>query len=275
MLRKWYLSGSIARQSFGRSAAERRQLSSRTLSLVLLFVLALPPLWLSLVRAPALRVDIGVWGDHTYISGVHAIESSSSEDYRWTAGRAELVLPNISQRYHLLRLRAHGWRPDGAASPIVRLGVAGDEWGSLAIAPEMRVYSVLLPRDQARPQTAIGFNSSIYSEPAGRQLGFAVDWIELRGVGPAAGPTRWQFGGQALLLGLLALLLWALQLPGNWSLAVTALLSAALISANLRQPLWVSQALAAWLALVALLLLATWLLAPWLRRALEPWLTPG
>jgi toxin CptA len=275
VLRKWYLPGPIARHSLGRSAAERRRLSSQTLSLALLFFLALPPLWLSLVRAPALRVDVGIWGDHTYISGVHAIESSSSEDYRWTTGRAELALPNISERYHLLRLRAHGWRPDGAATPIVRLDVADGGWGSLAMVPEMRIYSVLLPRDRARPQTTIGFNSPIYTEPAGRQLGFALDWIELRGVGPAASPTLWQFGGQALLLGLLALLLWVLRLPGSWPPALAALLSAALVWANLQQPLWVSQALALWLALAALLLLATWLFSPWLRRALEPWLSPG
>jgi toxin CptA len=275
VLRKWYPPGSIARYSFGHSVANRRRLSTRTLSLALLFFLALPPLWLSLVRAPALRVDIGVWGDHTYISGIHAIESSSSEDYRWTTGRAELALPNISERYHLLRLRAHGWRPDGAASPIVRLDVGGGGWGSLAMAPEMRIYNVLLPRDQSRPQTTVGFDSPIYTEPAGRQLGFALAWIELRGVGPAASPTLWQFGGQALLAGLLALLLWALRLPGGWSPVLAGLLSAALIWANLRQPLWISQALTAWLALATLLLLATWLFAPWLRRALEPWLSPG
>ena len=275
MLRKWYLHGSIARRRVAGLAADRRRLSSQALSLALLFLLALPPLWLSLVQAPALRVDIGVWGDHTYLSGVNAIETSSTEDYRWTTARADLVMPNMSERYQLLRLRAHGWRPAGAASPTIRLDLAGAEWGSLAMAPQMRLYSVLLPRDSASPQIRLGFNSPIYTEPGGRQLGVALDWVELRGVGPAASPTLWQIGGQALLLALLALLLWALQLPGNWAPALAALLSAALVSANLRQPLWVSQTLAAWLALAALLLLATWLLTPWLRRGFEPWLSPG
>ena len=274
MLRKWYLPGSIASRGVGRLAAERRALSSLALSLALLVLLALPPLWLSLVRAPALRVDVGVWGDHTYLGGVNAIESSSSEDYRWTTARADLLLPNISERYQLLRLRAHGWRPAGGASPVVRLDVAGRGWGSVAMAPGMRVYSILLPRDGSSPNIAVGLSSPVYSEPTGRRLGVALDWVELRGVGPAAGPTVWQFGGQALLLGLLALLLWALRLPGGWAPALAALLSAALVGANLRQPLWAGQALAAWLALAALLLLATWLLGPWLRRALEPWLSP-
>jgi toxin CptA len=250
-------------------------LSSQAFSLALIFLLALPPLWLSLVRAPALRVDVGAWGDHTYLSGVNAIESGSSEDYRWTTGRATLLLPNISQRYQLLRLRAHGWRPDGGTAPAVRLDAAGAGWGSLALAPEMRVYSILLPRDGNSPNVAIGLSSQVYAEPTGRQLGIALDWLELRALGSAAGPTLWQFGGQMLLLGLLALVLWALRLPDGWAAALAALLSAAVVWANLRQPLWVSQALAAWLALAGLLLLATWLLAPRLRGAFEPWLSPG
>jgi toxin CptA len=275
VLRKEYLPERVARRGVGRSAVDRRRLSSQALGLVLLFLLALPPLWLSLPRAPALRVDVGVWGDHTYLSGVNAIETSSSEDYRWTTARADLALPNLSERYQLLRLRAHGWRPGGAAPPTLRLDVAGLGWGSVAMAPEMRVYSVLLPRDGARPTVAVGISSSVHMEPGGRQLGVALDWLELRGVGLAAGPTIWQMGGQALLLALLALLLWALWLPGGWAPALAALLSAALVWANLRQPLWAGQATGAWLALAALLLLATRLLAPRLRRALSPWLSPG
>jgi toxin CptA len=242
-------------------------------SLVLIWLLALPPLWLSLLHAPALRVDVGTWGDHTYLGGVHAIERSSSEDYRWTTERAELVLPNLSERYQLLRLRAHSWRPGGAAPSIVRLDAAGVDWGHLAMTPEMRVYSVLLPRDGARPRVAVGLSSPVYVEPAGRRLGVALDWVELRRVGPAAGPTIWQMGGQALLLALLVLLLWALQLPGGRAPALAVLLNAALVWANLRQPLWAGQAIGAWLLLVVLLLLATWLLAPRLRRWLDPWLS--
>jgi toxin CptA len=45
------------------------------------------------------------------------------------------------------------------------------------------------------------------------------------------------------------------------------------VGANLRQPLWVSQSLGAWLLRAALLLLATGLLGPRLRGALEPWMT--
>jgi toxin CptA len=275
VLRKWYMPGRVARRGVGHAAVDQRWLSSQALSLALIFLLALPPLWLSLLSAPALRVDVGAWGDHTFLSGMNAIERSSSEDYRWTVERAELALPNLSDRYQLLRLRAHGWRPNAAALPTMRLDVAGAGWGSLAMAPGMRVYNVLLPRDGAPPLRAIGFSSPVYTEQSGRKLGVALDWVELRAMGSRAGPTLWQMGGQALLLALLALLLWVLRLPGGWAPALAALLNAALIWANLQQPLWVAQALGAWLVLAALLLLATGLLAAWLAYWLDSWLSPG
>src|ERR687884_615957 len=115
--------------------------------LALLVALALPLLWASLVAAPRLRVDVGVWGDHTVLSGANEIEQGPAEDYRWTTGRTELALPNLSSRYQLLRLRAAGWRPGGLPSPLVRLDIAGRPWGSIQTAPGMRVYSVLLPHD--------------------------------------------------------------------------------------------------------------------------------
>src|SRR5262245_47121010 len=190
----------------------------RTRALALLFLLALPLLWLSLVAAPALRVDVGVWGDHTYLSGVNAIEQSSTEDYRWTTERAELALPNLSSRYQLLRLRAHGWRPNGEQPPTVALDIAGTSWGSFATAPEMRVYNLLLPRDSAHPSLRVGFTSAVHQEPGGRRLGFALDWLAARAIGATSGPVLWQFGGQALLWALLLGLLWGLALPSSWTL---------------------------------------------------------
>jgi len=259
----------------------RRRIAQRTaiqnpaarLPLVLIFLLALPPLWLSLVAAPALHVDVGMWGDHTFLSGVNAVERSSGEDYRWTTERTQFTLPNLSSRYQLLRMRAHGWRPDGVPAPAVRLDVAGAAWGRLTLTPGMRMYSVLLPRDDERPTIAVGFASQVYQDKDNRQLGFALDWIEARAIGRASGPTLWHMGGQALLLLLLVLLL-ALALPSGWTPALAALLGGALVWANMQQPLWVSQAIGPWLALAALLLLATRLLEPRLLRALGPWMSP-
>lgn len=252
----------------------RNKAARRALSLALPVILVLPLLWLSLVAAPSLRIDVGVWGDHTFLGGVNGVERSSSEDYRWTTGRAELSLPNLSSRYQLLRLRAHGWRPAGLPAPLVRLDVAGRPWGSVQMSPALRVYDILLPRDGASPAIRVGFDSPVYAPPGDpRQIGFALDWIEARALGLPSGPLPWHLASQALLLALLALLLRALALPPRWAPALALLLGGALVWANLRQPLWVSQAIVGWLALAALLLLATWLLAPRLRRALAPWMS--
>ncbi|HWQ13515.1 MAG TPA: hypothetical protein VNL77_11980 [Roseiflexaceae bacterium] len=232
-------------------------------AILLLWLLALPPLWLSLVAAPRLRVEVGAWGDHTVLSGVHGPEAAAQEDYRWTTEQALLELPNLSGRYELLRLRAHGWRPAGALSPVVRLEAGGRPWGELRTTPGMRVYSVLLPYDPAGPTVRVRFVSETYA-PLGdpRQVGFALDWAELRALGRADGPTALQFGGQALLLALALLLVWALALPATWSVAAALALCAAIVGANLWQPLWVSLGLPYWLVLAAGLLVATWLVAP-------------
>ena len=73
------------------------------LPLALVWLLALPALWWSLTAAPALRVDVGAWGDHTALTGINGVEESSTENYRWTMERAELALPNLSAGYRLLR----------------------------------------------------------------------------------------------------------------------------------------------------------------------------
>lgn len=241
----------------------------------LLVALALPLLWRSLVSAPQLRVDVGAWGDHTYLSGVNAIESSSTEDYRWTTGRAELTLPNLSDEYQLLRLRAHGWRPDGQPAPVVRLDVMGKPWISFQTTSALRIYNVLLAPATTSPLLKVGFESQVYTPPDDpRQIGFAIDWLEIRALIWPAAPNLWHLSSQALLLALIALLLAALALPASWALALAAIFCGALIWANFEQPLWVSQAIVGWLIVAALLLLATWLLEPRLRRFLGRWMSP-
>jgi toxin CptA len=255
-----------------RSGAIR--LRPRNLWLLLLLILALPLLWSSLVSAPQLRVDVGAWGDHTYLSGVNAIEESTTEQYRWTTARAELRLPNLGDQYRVLRLRAHGWRPEGQPAPVVRLDVMGQPWGSVQTTPDLRIYNVLLPPPGSNPTLQIGFESQVYAPPGDpRQIGFALDWIEVHTLSGSTAPNFWHLGSQALLLALLALLLLALRLPDGWVLPLAALLGGALIWANFAQPLWASQVIVGWLIVAALLLVATWLLEPRLGRFLQPWMT--
>ena len=244
------------------------------LALLLVVALALPPLWYSLGAASRLRVDVGAHGDDAYLAGANQVEHSSTEDYRWTTRRAELTLPTLNDQPRILRLRAHGWRPLDQTAPLVQVDVADRPWARFQTTHSQRVYQILLPNEPGEPVTRIGFESAIYSSPEEtRPLGFAIDWLELRSLGSYGLPNLWQFGGQALLLALLALLLWALALPAAAALATMAALGGALVWANLVEPLWVSQAIVPWLLAALLLLLATWLVAPRLRRRLAPWMS--
>jgi toxin CptA len=258
--------------------------------LPLIWLLALPPLWLSLIAAPALRIDVGDWGDQAYLSGVHQPEKNPTETFRWTRDRAELVVPNLSGRYQMLRLHAHGWRPLGQPFPSVRVEVGGRPWGSFQTQRELRSYDILLPPDTTSPNIRVTFISDVYaSDVDRREVGFAIDWIELRDSGLPAGPAPFQLGGQALLRGLALALVGSLapgqpraQMRGSRAArAVGALpvligtgLAALLVGANFVEPLWVAGALPAWLIVAGALLAATWLVGPRFERWMAPWLAP-
>ena len=245
--------------------------------LLLLWLAALPILWLSLTAAPALRVEVGAWGDHAYLSGVYAIEQSSTEAYRWTGPRAELRLPHLSPRYRLLVLRAHGWRPPGVPPPSVALEAGGRIAARFRATPQVRIYRVLLPPAGGLDRV-VGITADPYAAPGdGRRVGLAVDWLALRAAGDG-GPGLWQFTGQALLLALGALLVLALGLTPGWSAATAAAVVGGLLWANLRQPLWVGQALGAWLLLaIGTLALALWAGPAFRARVADTgrWMTAG
>ncbi|HEX9370575.1 MAG TPA: hypothetical protein VF897_06190 [Roseiflexaceae bacterium] len=247
---------------------------SKWLLLALVFVLALPLLWFSLSLARPLHVEMGEWGDSTFLTGVNAAEENPTETYRWTGKRADLTIPNLGSRYRILRVRGHGWRPEGVPTPLVRVDVAGRPWGSFQTVRELRTYDILLPRDDSLT-IRVGFDSQTYTGAGDRRvIGFAIDWIELAATDEPGGPFPWQIGGQALLLALALLLIGALALPRGWTTPSAVVLAAALIGANLWEPLWVSQALGGWLIVGSALLAATWLAAAHFSRLLAPWMSP-
>lgn len=265
--------------------------------LALCWLLAIPLLWLSMVRAPALHVDVGSWGDHAALTGVHGPEESSTENYRWTTAHAELALPNLSPAYRLLVLRAHGWRPQGPA-PRVDIGLPGRAWATIQTSDQVRVYRLLLPNDATPASTRVSFTSQTYAPPDDpRLIGFAIDWVELRRLGATALPGAWQLLGQGVLLALLLLMIGYLCAPGpfaplperrqlldttsagqrRWRVAIGAAILAclALLLLNLSEPLWLGLALLQWLILASGLLASLLIGGRLLERALQPWMAPA
>jgi toxin CptA len=257
-----------------RAAGAARDSINTAFILALLFAVALPLLWLSLIAAPTIHIEVGEWGDDPFLSGVNKPEQNATETYRWTGKHAELVLPNLGSRYQLLRVRAHGWRPPGNPSPKVRIAVAGQTLATIQTTPVLHTYNILLPPDNASPALKVDFTSDLYRDTADRRdLGFAIDWVELNKLDQNAGPAWWQLGGQAALLLLVFVLLYMLALPRGWAIGSAVILTLALLGANAWQPLWVGIALPGWLVIAALLPAATWLIGPWLARQFAHWMT--
>jgi len=256
-----------------RAAAVARASIDTALILALLFAVALPLLWLSLIAAPTIHIEVGEWGDEPFLSGVNKPEQNATETYRWTGKHAELVLPNLGSRYQLLRVRAHGWRPPGNPSPTVRIAVADQTLATIQTTPALHTYNILLPPDNASATLKVDFTSDLYHDTADRRdLGFAIDWVELNKLDQNAGPAWWQVGGQALLLLLVFVLLYILALPRGWAIGSAVVVALALLGANAWQPLWASMALPGWIVIAALLSAATWLIRPWLARQFAPWM---
>jgi toxin CptA len=235
--------------------------------------LAVPLLWLSLLVAPPLQIDVGEWGDQAALSGANQPERSASESYRWTTERAELRLPNLSGRYRLLRLRVHGWRPAGMAAPRLQVLAEGRLIATFQTSAQLQTYDVLLPADDWRPERAITLLSDAFvSAEDGRHIGVALDTVELRQVGGASLPAAGQFLGQMLLLALALLLIGLCGLPRGAAAALSVGVLVLLLAANAQEPLWVGQALWGWGGALLVLVAATLLARPPLLRWLVPWL---
>lgn len=238
--------------------------------LAVIWLLTLPALWYSLNTAGEVRVDVGRWGDHAVLRGVHGREANPFEDYRWTKERAAIAFPNLSDRYRIVRIRAHGWRPEGISPPCVRIVIAERQWGAFQTDRALRTYAILLPDAASSSTIQASLISETYTPPDDtRTIGIAIDWIALGALGTPGNPATGQFAGQALLLGLALALIVLLALPGAVAVVCGLLASATLVGLNIIEPLWVGLGLTHWIAVVALLAGATWLAAPRLVRALE------
>jgi toxin CptA len=238
---------------------------------MLIGIIMLPLLAFSIISQRTLQIDVGEWGDHSYLSGIHAIEQGGAENYRWSTEQLDITLPNLGSSYHSLRFRAFGWRPDDTPPPQLHLIVDQQNAGEFSLQPEMRVYNVLLPSAHQGINRDISIQSSTYNEPTGRKLGFAVDWIQLRSIGSQT-PALSQWLGQSAILLVLLVLVGKLALPQRWQISAALLVSGTMVAWNYYQSLWIGQALLSWLLISVLLLAATWLLKPHFLRSLSDWL---
>lgn len=225
-------------------------------------------LWLSLLPARALGVDVGSVGsgDLIFLSGVYHREQADrnnpeSRTYRWARGDAVASLPAGRSGATILTAELHA-APQPAGGPLPFAMAAGPHTLAFDVAEAERVYRVLVPRAAAEGGVVrLRFQSPTVT-PAGddRLLAVAIDRLSLRPTLGAALPALPLVGVQLAAVGALALLLWANRAPGR-AVAGGALMGALVLAAlNLGARYWAG--LAAWpLAAVAAALAALSLVA--------------
>ena len=199
----------------------------------------------TLARAGALRVEVGVWGDHTYLDGVYPIEVDGDTNLRWSTPDLVIHLPRLVAGPQVLTLDASGYRPEPVLPPTVRVTVDGQSWGTFVATAPTRRYALLLPPGSGI-ERRVGLMIDGYTPPDDpRTLGLRLDRIALARMSARVAVP--QLVGQSLFTALLTLLPWASGLRGHAAGVLGTLAALLPVGMNLIQPLWVGQALDVWL----------------------------
>ncbi len=161
------------------------------------------------------HLEVGGPHDAPYLSSFHEPEqvAFAGIDYRWTRDRAGMRFPGLGRQPLEVRLRMYSPRPAG-------LWLGETPLFSSTVSPHWQVYRLLLP-PEALPagDLILEFRTPTFRPPGeGRELGLAVDWVEVRSIG--AGLTEPAWGQVGAILGslfLAYLLLRRWRLGRRWS----------------------------------------------------------
>ncbi len=182
------------------------------------------------VRRPY-RLEVGGIHDAPYLIAFHEPEPDRRKvpqpevDFRWTRERVDLHLLGVGHQPLELCLRLQAYRPAGVP-PRITLLTGDGPLLSTTVGGDWAVYRVLLP-----PPALTGgdLRLAIFSEtfqPPGdpRELGVAVDWVEVRPAGVGwIGPAWGQVGALLGCALLTYLLLHRWGVGRAWSSGLTAL----------------------------------------------------
>ena len=166
--------------------------------LLLALAVALGALWQREARGRQL-LDVGAPLDEGAVAGFYGRELSDlGASFRWSRPEAELRMrPAPAPAALRMRLLA----PAAAEAPpaALTLTVAGQALGPFAVAPDFRVYTLLLPPGESR----VGLSVTPLSLPGDpRALGLVLDWAELRALAP---PSPASLAGELVAFPLLPL----------------------------------------------------------------------
>ncbi|MGB9722379.1 MAG: hypothetical protein ACP5OO_11840 [Chloroflexia bacterium] len=171
----------------------------------------------------AFHLDVGGPHDAPYLGSFYEPEQAAFPDganYRWTRAQVGMRFPGLGRQPLEMRLRLYAPRPTGLEASPAGLWVGETSLFSTTVSPHWQVYRFLLP-PEALPagDLYLELHTPTFRPPGeGRELGLAVDWVEVRSL--RAGRTEPAWGQVGLLMGsifLAYLLLRRWGLRRRWS----------------------------------------------------------
>ncbi len=152
----------------------------------------------------AFHLEVGGPHDGPYLGSFHEPEQEfpdSGVNYRWTRAQAGMRFPGLGRQPFEVRLRLYSPRSAGPEVSPASLWLGEIPLFSTTVSPHWQVYRLLLPPEALPAGDLFLELRTPTSRPPGegRELGLAVDWIEVRSLG--AGWTEPAWGQVGILLG--------------------------------------------------------------------------
>ena len=211
----------------------RRTLLEAPPYLLLLFALLFG---LAAYQVPvAFHLDVGGPHDAPYLGSFHEPERAAFPEteatYRWTRAQAGVRLPGLGRQPLEVRLRLHS-PPAGPEASPAGLWIGKTHLFSTTVSPAWQVYRLLLP-PEALPAGDLYLElrtPAVRPPGEGRELGLAVDWLEVRSLGAGRTEPAWnQLGALLGSVFLTYLLLRRWGLNRRWSTLLSLLGSLLLV----------------------------------------------
>ncbi|GAB4430687.1 MAG: hypothetical protein OHK0015_16210 [Chloroflexi bacterium OHK40] len=160
--------------------------------------LAVLALWLALLAAPPLRLDVGAGGDGRFLAGFYDAEQGDGASFRWSGPDARLMLHGAPLGPARLEMRLSGERLAAEGTPLVALVGERVTLAAFEVTPGWRRYQLLLPPGAAaglagtRPldlRTAVSQPGAATDGRDYRALGLPLDRLTLTPLTADAGGT--------------------------------------------------------------------------------------